>query len=263
MRKYWAIFQIQLQNGLAYPADLALRSLAIVIFMWIFTQLWKATYSFQGSSNGELSGLTLSATLWYLMLAETIVLSKPRLARSIAQAVKDGSIAYILNKPYNFLVYQASIGLGDSIISMVFNLIAGGVTVWILVGPPPDPRGWPMALLAMLLGWLIDFCFAALIGLAAFITEDISAFDWIYSKMILLLGGVLIPLDFFPGWLRTVVQNLPFAFVVHGPARFFVEPSLARFALLLGGQLAWLSILGLITLFVYQRGMARLSINGG
>ena len=43
----------------------------------------------------------------------------PRSVITIAAAVKDGSIAYLLNKPYNFLLYQVSVGLGDSVLRMV------------------------------------------------------------------------------------------------------------------------------------------------
>ena len=84
-----------------------------------------------------IAGLTLRDTLWYLMLAEAIVLSKPRLASQIATVVKDGSIAYLLNKPYNFLLYQASIGMGDSLLLMIANFLTGGSLVWLMVGPPP------------------------------------------------------------------------------------------------------------------------------
>ena len=191
------------------------------------------------------------------------MLSKPRLSRVISEAVKDGSIAYLLNKPYNFIFYQISISLGNSLTQMLFNLLAGGAIIWVFVGPPPDVRGWPLVFIAMILGWLIDFCFQALIGLAAFVTEDVTAFDWIYSKLVLLLGGVLIPLDFFPTWLRTITQALPFAYSTYGPARLFVEPELARFGMLVLGQLTWLAVMGTVLTLFYRRSMGWLSINGG
>ena len=139
--KYWAIFRTQLANSLAYPLDLLSRSLTIVLFLWIFTQLWRVTYAAAAGPDGRVAGLSLNETLWYLMLAETIVLSKPSFARTIAAAVKDGSIAYLLNNPYNFLLYQASVGLGDSLMHLVFNALAGGLLVWLLSGQPPAPGG--------------------------------------------------------------------------------------------------------------------------
>jgi ABC-2 type transport system permease protein len=259
--KYWAVFGTQLQNAAAYPLDLAARSLSIVLFMVIFFGLWRATYAAQGAER--IAGFSLGDTLWYLMLAETIVLSRPRMAQQIAQQVKDGSIAYLLNKPYSFLLYQAASSLGDSALRMIFNALAGATVVWLMVGPPPAPWGLPLVLVAVALGWLIDFCVAALLGLTAFFAEEVAAFEWIYNKLLFLLGGLLIPLDFFPEWLRQVAHALPFAAAIYGPARLFVSPDLGAFLSLLAAQLAWLTGLALLASLAYRRGTAYLSINGG
>ena len=263
MSKYWAIFKTQLLNRLAYPADLLGHGLTIVIYLWVFIFLWRTTYRAMGASEGSIAGLTLNQTIWYLMLAETLMLSKPRLSRLISASVKDGSVAYMLNKPYNFLLYHFSMGLGDSLTNMIFNLLAGGALVWLMQSPPPPVWGWPLVLLTMILAWMIDFCFAAIIGLAAFVAEEVSAFDWIYQKLLFILGGMLIPLDFFPGWLRSISQASPFAYMIYGPARLFVDPSLERFRTVLIGQIIWLSALGAIVTVLYRRGMRWLAINGG
>jgi ABC-2 type transport system permease protein len=259
--KYLAIFRTQIQNRFAYAAEVAAQSLAIVLFVWIFYLLWRATFAASGVAS--LNGLTLQNTLWYLMLAEVIVLSKPRIARRISEEVKDGTIAYLLNKPMHYLLYQLSIGLGDGITAMLFNLIFGGIITWLLVGPPPSPAGWPLVLIAMLFSWLLDFCFNALIGLAAFIAEEVNAFEWIYQKLLFLLGGLLIPLDFFPVWLQKIALATPFAYTVYGPARLFVEPSLERFLSLVTLQGLWLLVLSGVLLFSFERVVRRLVINGG
>jgi ABC-2 type transport system permease protein len=260
-RKYLAIFGAQLSNDLAYPVDAASRSVAIVLFMWVFAHLWSATYGALGQAT--IAGLSYHQTLWHLLLAEMITLSQPRISTAIAEAVKDGSIAYLLAKPYNFLLYQVSAGLGDSVVRLACNGLIGGAIVWWLAGPPPDPRGWPAALVAVALGMLINFASSALIGLSAFVAEDVAAFEWIYSKALFLLGGLLIPLDFYPDWLRAVATHLPFAYVLYGPARLFVTPSLGRFFGLLLGQAAWLLALGALLAFCYGRAVRRLTVNGG
>jgi ABC-2 type transport system permease protein len=261
MSKYWAIFQTQLLNNLAYVGNLLTGSIAIILFMFIFAQLWRVAYGSTGSS--VIAGLSFHDVLWYLMLAEVIELSKPRLAQAIAQSVRDGSIAYQLSKPYNFLLYQCSVGLGDSVLKVVFNALVGGVVVWLMVGPPPDPRWWPLVLVTVFGAWLIYFCFTALIGLAAFVTEEVRAFEWIYQKLIFILGGFLIPLDLYPAWLQPIAKATPFAQAIYGPARFFVDPSLERFGQVLLGQWLWLAVLFGLLAFLYQQSTQRLAINGG
>lgn len=261
LRKYFAIFRTQVINGLAYPADLFSRSFVIVIFMWIFFQLWRVTYGATGQD--AIAGLTLRDTLWYLMIAETVLLSKPRFGHDIATQVKDGSVAYLLNKPYNFLLYQISVSLGESLTRMVVNVLFGSAVLLLAVGPPPHPLTGLIVVPAMLLAWLLDFCMGALIALMAFVLEDVSAFEWIYSKLVLVLGGVLIPLDFFPEWLRQFSLSLPFAYTTYAPARLFVDPTLDNAARLMGLQLLWLALFGFALTFVFNRGMRSLAINGG
>jgi ABC-2 type transport system permease protein len=261
MKKYWYIFQIQFINSLAYPGELIGRSLMIMPFMWIFYQLWRVTFASTGGDS--INGLTLPMTLWYLLLAETIELSRPRLGNSISDAVKDGSVAYILSKPYDFLLYYYASSMGETIFRAVINAILGGAVVWWLVGAPPDVRGWLPVIILVFGAWTLNFCIAAMIGISAFIVEDISAFQWIYQKLAFILGGLLIPLDFYPGWLQAVARALPFSSMLYGPARLFVEPTLSGFAATLGMQLAWILVLAAALTVFYRRSLHSLTVNGG
>ena len=260
-KKYWAIFQITLINSLAYPGELIGRSLMIVPFMWIFYQLWKVTYAASGTD--VINGLTLSNVLWYLMLAETIELGRPPLARTISENVKDGSIAYLLNKPYDFLLYQFSTTMGETVFRAVMNAVFGGAVLLWLIGPPQHPEGFLIALPALLGAWVLHFCVTAMIGLSAFLVEDVSAFMWIYQKLAFLFGGLLIPLDFYPAWLQTIARALPFASITYGPARLFVTPTLELFLSVMSFQIIWIVLLALLLTGAYRRGVAYLTVNGG
>jgi ABC-2 type transport system permease protein len=259
--KYWSIFQITLINSLAYPGEMVGRSLMIIPFMWIFYQLWKVTFSASGADM--ISGLTLRDTLWYLMLAETIELSRPPLARTMSENVKDGSIAYILNKPYDFMWYQFSAAMGETIFRALVNAVFGGLTVWWLVGAPNHPEGFIIALPAIFGAWVLHFCLNAMIGLSAFVVEDVSAFTWIYQKLAFIFGGMLIPLNFYPQWLQTVAKMLPFSSAMYGPVYLSVAPSQELFISVMTLQLAW--IIGLVILLgvIYKRGLTQLTVNGG
>lgn len=259
--KYWAIFRMQVLHTLAYGGDLVARGLSIAIFLWVFIQLWQAT--FRSSGESMLAGFTLNQTLWYLMLAEAILLSTPNVAKTVADAVRDGTIAYLLNKPYNFWLYQISVTFGDTLVLMGLNTTIGGAIVWVAAGPPPSPATWPLVVIVVIMAWLISFCVSAIIGLMAFLTEDVNGFVWIYTKLQFILGGLLIPLDFFPDWLRSIALVLPFAHTLYGPARLFVAPSMERFWTLLLIQGIWVVVLGTCLGLLYRRLARWLTINGG
>ena len=261
MKKYLAVLQTNLLNSLAYPGELLMRSGMIVIFMWVFFQLWRVV--FRSAGTDIINGLTLNDTIWYLLLAETLELGRPRLSRTISEQVKDGSIAYLINKPYNFLIYQLASGLGESLPRLGMLFVIGGALVWVMAGPPPNIINWPVALLALAGAWLLHYCVNVLIGLAAFVSEEVAPYEWIYQKLVFILGGMLIPLDFYPLWLQSLAKSLPFAYMMYGPARLFVEPSLSIFIQIISGQLIWLAFLGGILALAFSRGMRRLAINGG
>ena len=260
-KKYWFIYQITLINSLAYPGELIGRSLMIIPFMFVFYQLWKVTFSAAGVD--VINGLTVQDMLWYLMMAETIELGRPPLARTISENVKDGSIAYLLNKPYDFMLYQFSTAMGETIFRAMMNAIFGGIVVWFLVGAPARPIGFLIAIPAVIGAWVLHFCINAMIGLLAFVVEDVSAFTWIYQKLAFIFGGMLIPLDFYPQWLQLVAKALPFSSTIYGPARLFVTPSPQLFMNVMLLQISWIVILGLSLTVIYRRGLTQLTINGG
>lgn len=260
-KKYWAIFQITLLNSLAYPGELFGRSLLILPFMWIFYQLWKVIFT--TSATTVINGMTLYSTMWYLMMAETIELSRPALARTISDNVKDGSIAYILNKPYSFILYQFSNSMGETVFRALLNAVLGSTVIWWLVGPPPGWMGWLFAIIAILGTWVLNFCITCLIGLSAFLVEDVNPFMWIYQKLIFILGGFLIPLDLYPDWLQAIAKALPFSAMVYGPSKLFIAPTWELLGQVMLLQMLWIFAFGTVLIISYQRGVKYLTVNGG
>jgi len=153
--------------------------------------------------------------------------------------------------------------MGETIFRAILTALFGGSVVWWLVGPPPDLRSWPLALVAVLGAWVLNFCMQGLIGLAAFISEEVAPYEWIYQKFAFIFGGLLIPLDFYPDWLQTIAHALPFPSMLYGPARLFVNADIDLFASVLLQQAIWIFVLGVVLAIAYRRGLAYITVNGG
>ncbi len=263
VRKYSAILRINLQSNLAYVWDVAGSGLFVVIFIFIFAQLWQATFGAQHAQR--IGGLTLNQTLWYFVWAELLELSRIAVIGQIQQEVKDGSLAYTLGRPYNYLLYQFFAGLGGVTVRAVFLLIFGGAVALFEVGPLHTFRilTVPAVLLITLLAATLDYCISAGIGLLAFFFEDTSAFRLIYQKLKFVLGGLLIPVDFLPHGLQTVTRLLPFNLTIYAPAKLFVAWDGQQFLIILGLEIVWLIIIGWLLALLYGYGARRVSINGG
>lgn len=262
IQKYSAITVTNLQNQLAYIWDAANRVLFIVIIIFVFVQLWTAVYASQDTT--EIAGLTLSSTLWYFLIAEVVELGKFRHDVTISEEVKDGSIAYTLVRPYNYLAYHFANGLGETAVRMCLVFLFGAPIVFAYTGVPD--LNWltlPLVLLVLLGAIMLDFCAMSMIGLLAFVVEDTFSFRLIYQKLTFILGGLLIPVDFLPDWLQQIARYLPFNLTIYAPAKLFVAFSWAQFGQIVLLQIAWLLVFGMALRWQYRWAVNRLAINGG
>lgn len=260
--KYLEIVKITMVNQVVYVYDLLLGSFFMLVVMYVFVQLWRTTFAVTG--QGIIDGFDLKRVLWYLTFTESLVLATPRLTRKIDGEVKSGDVAYSLNKPYNYLLFQYAAFLGEWAVKFVINVFLGGLVVCWSVGPLElNLAAWPGQLLALVGGVTLFFLNMAALGLLAFWVEDASAFYLIYERSLWILGGMLIPLDFFPPALRGVASWIPFNFIIYGPAHLMTNFRLDFLWPLLTRQLLWIGFFAALTTLLYRAGIRRLNINGG
>lgn len=260
--KYALITSTNLQNQLAYVWEALNRAFFVVIIMYIFVQLWTAVYRGQGSA--EISGLTLSATIWYFLIAEVMELGRSRHDQKISEEVKDGTIAYTMLRPYNYLLYHFFNGLGELLLKMTLIFVLGLPLVLYFAGLPPVTL-WqlPLVLLVVCGAIMLDFMIFSIIGLLAFVTEDITSFRLIYQKLVFILGGLLLPLDFLPQRLQQIARLLPFNLTTYAPAKLFAAFEWAQFWQIVTLQLFWMAVIGTILILQYRWATQRLEVNGG
>ncbi len=224
--------------------------------------LWTNIY---GSKGGNIAGFTLNQMIWYLVVTEIVTLSRSNIFFEATQDVKNGNIAYMLNKPYNYILYCFSNSLGEMGVKLLTNALVGLIIGAICVGPLSgfNIMHMPFIVASILLGIFINFFIHISLSLTSFWLEENSAFFWIYGKLVFTLGGMLIPLELFPEWLRNIAVNLPFAYVTYAPAKLAVDFSLNRFVNTIAFQLVYLGIFFLLSLGIFRKGARALNVNGG
>ena len=261
-RKYGAAFRLALQSQIAYPAEMWLRTIFVGVIMFIFSSLWHTTYGELG--RDRLGGLTLAGMLWYLAFTESIILSRPRDAVRLDEEVRTGQLAYQLSRPYNFLLYRFAQVWGERLPRFAVTLlVAAAMAVLFSGGVAVGPAGLLAGLPVLALALAIDFLFVIAISLFAFWAEDTTSFLFIYDRFLMILGGLLLPLDLFPGVLEPIARALPFAVVIYQPARMFVDPDGGRLVAVLAQQLVWLAVATLLAGGLFRYAVRRLQSNGG
>ena len=262
MRRYGYVLLTSARQQWVYRSELVARIIQMVLFMGVFMALWTAAYGVSGRE--DLQGYTLIEMVWYLAMTETITLSCSRVFVEISEAVKAGDLAYTLARPLSYPFYQLANSLGNSAPRFLLNLLTAAVVVTLGIR---QVAGSPAGLVAFLgmatLALLLDSLIAVLIGLSAFWIEEVMPAFWIYQKLLFTVGGMFLPLEMFPQWLRRIAGWLPFQFITYAPARAFVafEP---RFVLRsMAGQVMYAVVLVVLIKVVWQRAQRRLVVHGG
>ncbi len=262
--KYIAIAKTETYSTMAYFYEIIAHSVFIVLILFIFYNLWKAIYS--AESVTSVSGLSLLALIWYLALSESTVAGSrvKSISWQIEQDVKSGNIAYSLNKPYHFMAYYFSATFFSSLIRIAIVFAMGAVLVYALMGLPQiSATEIPFVVVSVILAAVLQFMLAFMIGVSAFWVEDTSAFRWIEDKLIFIMGGMLIPINFFPDFLKSLALLLPFSYTSYAPAYMFVNFSIGFFVTTAGMQLLWIVVLAGVCLLLFSLGVRKVCINGG
>jgi ABC-2 type transport system permease protein len=262
MLKYVAIMQVSVANNLAYMAEVFFRAFFLLVFIFVFLQLWTVTYAAKGVTS--VGGYTIRDIIWYLAATEVFALSLPPLTRQIDQEVRSGQLAYLLSRPCNYVLYHFSQYLGERLVRLVINIPAAAILAWLFVGAPPisfvSSGAW---IPALFLALCIDYAVYFSVGLLAFWTEETQSFFLVVNRLALILGGVLAPLSVLPPTIRGIAQILPFSAVYYGPASTLVHFQVGAYGALLLQQLVTLAVFGMILFALYTLATRRVSINGG
>lgn len=261
LRKYGAIGRITVKNQLAYVTDLLVRTLFLLLILYVFVQLWTVTY--EGAGTRVIGGYRFEDLIWYLIFSEAIVTAVPRIHITVEEEVKSGGIAYLLTRPMSYLLYRYSEFAGEFAVRLLINLMVGSMLGVSLFGLPDFGWGWvgfiPVAAAAMTLNFMVRM----ILSLCAFWVEETSGLIFVYDKLVFTLGGMLIPLELLGNQLRRLVGWLPFQTMVYYPVKTAVHFDPSRMAGMLGVQLLWGLGLGGLLWIVYRRGVTKLNVNGG
>jgi ABC-2 type transport system permease protein len=260
-RKLVAVFRAYLRSVWTYPGAEALRSIFLVVIMVVFLSLWRTTYEAMGTAH--LGGLTLPQMLEYLVGTEAIVLSSPAFAARIGDDVRTGGLAAQLTRPVSYIAFQLAAAAAESWPRLILNLVIGTALVWIVTGVLPlTAAGVAAYLIAYLPAFALYACLFLALALTSFWLEDAWAVTFVTTRMVMILGGLLVPLSLFPPTLAAIARILPLQLMVYGPAQQLSHP-FSGFSSLLLMQALWLALLGGTLWLTYARGVRALHVHGG
>ena len=165
LTKYWEVGKINLYNSLAYVSDLLANSFFIALIIFAFINLWQVLYT----DGGLIEGFTINMLIWYLVMTEAIVTSQGRIIEEISDEVQSGLVAQSLNKPYNYILFKYSSGMGKTFFGFTLTFGIGSlVALTFLGGLKVSLATLPLIALSVFLAMTLNFLIMILLGIFGF-----------------------------------------------------------------------------------------------
>ena len=263
MGVYWHLAVKSFQKNLAYRAANVAGIATNLFFGAVYVLVYRALFL----GRGEVGGFTVSDTVTYAVVAQSLLMVMSAFGnRELSEAIVKGTIAVDLARPLDFYLYWAAVDLGRAVYYLLFRAIPTFLLGALFFGVewPAGPAGWLRFLAAVVLGMLVSFAFRFITNSFAFWTSDARGVLYLTNTVILFLSGFIVPINFFPPWLASIANALPFRGLAQAPIAVYLG-KLSGVALLSFAvqQCAWLVVLTLGGRFMLTRMIRRVTLAGG
>lgn len=257
-RALWLSFSTAAKRATADPGGVAVSVLFYAIVVAVLSGVWRVAAAANG---GAVVGYSAVALTWYIATSEATTLAlNARMIDELGSDIASGAIAVELLRPASALWLRVAAQLGRALPRLCAIAPVGAVLATTTAGGPPRSAALALAVpsigLALMVNVVAQHAFAA----SAFWLRNAGTAWYLYQKLVFVLGGMLIPLEVFPGWLERVTRFLPFRSMAYAPARLaagHVEPTL------LLEQVGWLVVVAVVASRVFAAGERRLQVVGG
>ena len=258
MSKYVAFATLGFRQARAEPGELLGRALFFVLILGVFSAVWRAV-----AESSVSAGRQPSELLWYLAVTEWVLMSAPLVQFQIEDDIRRGDVAYQIARPVSWLGARLAHGLGELAVRAPVMLAVAFATAWSVAGPPKRPAGLAVAITIGVLASVVMTLFHVTIGVAAFWLGDVAPAYWIWQKLLFVLGGLLLPLQFYPVLFVRVARLTPFPALLAGPASLATGEPLMSAGVLVLTLALWALVGWFVASAAFSRAVRRLHVNGG
>ncbi|MCG7408445.1 ABC-2 family transporter protein [Paenibacillus sp. ACRRX] len=260
---YVELIRMRFLTMLAYRVNYYSGILIYTLNIGVYYFTWQAIYGGQGT----LAGFTADQMTTYIAvswMARAFYFNN--LDREIAGEIRDGSVAIQFIRPYNYIVVKMMQGLGEGCFRLLLFMTPGLVIACLLfpVKLPHDPKLWVTFAWMLFMSFLINSQINIITGLSAFFIENNEGMMRMKRVVVDLFSGVIVPISFFPGWLKGLNEWLPFQAITYLPSSVFTGRVPDGDILgVMAVQVIWLVILTIPIIMLWRSARHRLFVQGG
>jgi ABC-2 type transport system permease protein len=257
MKLFWSIAGVEMRKRMSYRADFWLNSLAGFV-----TELGVAYFVVLAmfAGGGRVGGFSRDGMLLYYVAVILIarVVRSTDMEWAVADDIYQGALSRYLLYPTSYGALRYATQLGALVPSLV-QLFLFGLWVPFVLGIPEGVHLTPatalMAAAALVLANALHFLVTFPIQMVAFWAENCWSLMIAHRIVSFLLGGLMLPLELFPGWSQPLLAALPFKYMFAFPVDVLLgRVTPAGYATGWGIGLAWAALSAAIGAAVWRRG---------
>lgn len=260
MRAYWELAKGGYHRYARYRAAIVAALVANGCFGFIRASLLMTTITTVG---GAVGGYDLAQASTYVWLGQGLLGAIPMWGvTEIGARVKSGDIAIDLLRPVATLGQWWAADLGRAASQLlprcVPMLAVGALTTGLALPLAPGP--YLLFVISLVLGISLAFFGWCLVNLLALWVVEVRGYYAVFMIVMNLLTGLLVPVSWFPDWLRIIANATPFPSMFQTPIDVIMGLAGLRE---IGVQFLWLVVLIGVAQLMLHRGTRKLVINGG
>lgn len=263
LNKILEIIKINIKVNLAYAINAWGAFVVTLLQIFVFYYIWMAIYK----SDSVINGINKNQIVTYIILSRIIYTQLtcgfiPRIGRRI----QTGDITMDLLKPMDFQFFMFYSRIGDFISFFVMTAVPVLLicALFFQMQGPLSALTFVCFILSLLMAISVSFFVEYWIGLLTFYTNYSWGLQTFQEALVSLFSGALIPLTFFPGWLRTITDLLPFQQMSYSPVSIYLGivkgPEVLK---VLGSQFLWIIVLYLLSKTFYSYAIKKITVQGG
>ncbi len=272
MRKLLKIYKPFTHAGVLlaaqYRVNFVFFVLGDILMCFINFFLWKAVFNSGGAET--FMGFSQTDMVVYIFVSFlTSTLAYSDGAYAVGEEIRDGNIAMRMIKPIRFDLAFLFQELGERTISLMlaFLPLVCGVEIYkfaVTGALAFNPLNFVLYLLSLVLSYLINFYFNVCFGYSAFVLKNLWGSNFLKDVLVGFMSGNIIPLNFMPSAVGTVLGFLPFASLTYTPVMIYLGMFDApTIALRFGLQLFWLAFFFVLQQLIWNASVKRMSVQGG
>jgi ABC-2 type transport system permease protein len=219
------------------------------------------------SAGGSVAGYDAAALSTYTWVSQGLIAAVMLFGwTTVAERVRTGDVAIDLARPAHPIGVWLAEDLGRaaqaSLVRFVVPMVIGGLAFGLRA--PTSLATVPLFGVSAVLAVVVSFGCRLLVNLTAFWLLDVRGVTTLYMAGSNVLCGMLVPVAFFPGWLRQLAYATPFPSMLQVPVDIAVERVTGWSAVAaLGVQGIWAGAALAAGVWVLSRGTRKLVVQGG